>query len=80
MSHAIVLPAAAIVAGVLLSVIEPWPDAISVGLLLAALGLACRAYVRCEAWRLTISVTAGGALVGITVDLERNELRAIHQR
>ena len=36
-SHAIVLPAAAIVAGVLLSVVEPWPDGLSVGLLLASL-------------------------------------------
>ena len=67
MSHAIVLPATALVAGVLLSVVEPWPDAIAVGLLLAAVGLACRAYVRREAWRLMVSVIAGSALVGITV-------------
>ena len=67
MSHAIVLPATALVAGVVLSVVEPWPDAIAVGLLLAAVGLACRAYVRREAWRLMVSVIAGSALVGITV-------------
>jgi len=66
-SHAIVLPATALVAGVLLSVVEPWPDAIAVGLLLVAVGLACRAYVRREAWRLMVSVIAGCALVGITV-------------
>ena len=67
MSHAIVLPAAAIVAGVLLSVVEPWPDWLAVGLLLMTLALAWRAYVRHEAWRLMVYVTAGGALVGVTL-------------
>ncbi len=67
MSHAIVLPAAAIVAGVLLSVVEPWPDWLAVGLLLAALAMTWWAYVHHAAWRLMVCVTAGGALVGVTL-------------